>query len=136
PALPSATPPARPAISSVWPTCVRMPNLSKTSAPELMDTTGMPAETAPWIDFWSALGSGIDTIRPSGLRATWVSMSWLMATMSNLVGASYVYCTPMSLAPWATPFLTTDQNGSEAWPWVTTASLIPDRLPLLDPVLP
>jgi hypothetical protein len=88
PALPSAVPPARPAISSVWPTWVRMPNFWNTSAPELIDTTGMPAETAAVIDFWSALASGIDTIRPSGLRATWVSISWLIATMSNFVGAS------------------------------------------------
>src|SRR5918995_6641323 len=27
----------------------------------------------------------------------------------------------MSVAAWSTPFLTTDQNGSEACPWVTTA---------------
>ena len=26
----------------------------------------------------------------------------------------------MSLAAWSTPFLTTDQKGSDAWPWVTT----------------
>src|SRR6516225_9518298 len=35
----------------------------------------------------------------------------------------------MSFAPWATPFFTTDQNGSVAWPWVTTASLMPEREP-------
>src|SRR5215472_13116920 len=27
----------------------------------------------------------------------------------------------MSLAAWVTPFFTTDQKGSDAWPWVTTA---------------
>src|SRR5215207_7776714 len=33
----------------------------------------------------------------------------------------------MSSAPWSTPFLTTDQNGSEACPWVTTAILMSFR---------
>src|SRR5437763_13985217 len=39
----------------------------------------------------------------------------------------------MSLAAWAAPFLTTDQNGSDAWPCVTTArwmllrALLPDE---------
>src|SRR5215207_2545872 len=33
----------------------------------------------------------------------------------------------MSSAPLSTPFLTTDQNGSEACPWVTTAILMSFR---------
>src|SRR5262245_50312919 len=35
----------------------------------------------------------------------------------------------MSFAAWATPFFTTDQNGSVAWPCVTTASLMFEREP-------
>src|SRR5215472_13435087 len=35
----------------------------------------------------------------------------------------------MSLAAWATPFFTTDQNGSDAWPWVTTARWMLPRPP-------
>jgi hypothetical protein len=33
----------------------------------------------------------------------------------------------MSLPPCSTPFLKIDQNGSDAWPWVTTSMLIPAR---------
>jgi hypothetical protein len=53
-----------------------------------METTGMPAETADLIDLLSAAASGIETIRPSGFLATWASISWLMATMSKVGGAS------------------------------------------------
>jgi hypothetical protein len=44
-----------------------------------------------------------------------------MPTMSNVCGALYVTVAPMSFAARSTPFLTTDQNASDACPWVTTA---------------
>src|SRR5947207_6773476 len=44
-----------------------------------------------------------------------------MAHMSNVGGALYVTETPSSCAAALTPFDTTDQNGSDAWPCVTTA---------------
>src|SRR5574340_681196 len=39
----------------------------------------------------------------------------------------------MSLAAWSTPFFTTDQNGSDAWPWLTTSMLMFARSPLPPP---
>ena len=43
-----------------------------------------------------------------------------MATMSKVSGARYSTLAPVSFAARSTPFLTTDQNGSLAWPWLTT----------------
>src|SRR5689334_18122992 len=43
----------------------------------------------------------------------------------------------MSLAAWSTPFLTTDQKGSDAWPCVTTEMWMLERAPpVCPPVLP
>ena len=53
-------------------------------------------------------------------RLTAASINWLMATMSKVSGARYSTLAPVSCAAFSTPFLTTDQNGSEAWPWLTT----------------
>src|SRR6185436_12934408 len=40
---------------------------------------------------------------------------------------------PRSAAAWSTPFFTTDQNGSDAWPWVTT-SIVMSRPPVAPPL--
>src|SRR5918997_3238622 len=127
PSSSSRSPAPTPASNSVWPTWVSAPSSSLTSLPEFMETIGMPASFAFWIDSLKASASGIETTRPSGSEATAASMSWLIFTMSNVCGALYSTSTPMSSAPWSTPFLTTDQNGSEAWPWVTTAILMSPR---------
>ena len=79
----------------------------------------MPASTAAWIEGPRASASGMETISPSGLEATAASMSWAMATMSKVPGAWYSTVTPMSSAAAMAPFCTTDQKGSEAWPWET-----------------
>ena len=75
----------------------------------------------------SAVASGSEMTSPDGFFAQAASMSWPIFTMSKVSGALYVTLTPMSLPPWSTPFLKIDQNGSEAWPWVTTSMLIPAR---------
>ena len=54
-------------------------------------------------------------------------MSWPIFTMSKVSGALYSTLTPMSLPPWSTPFLKIDQNGSDAWPWVTTSMRMLER---------
>ena len=82
--------------------------------------TGMPASTAALMDGPRASASGTETTRPSGLEATAASISWAIATMSKVGGAWYSTLTPMSLPACSTPFWTTDQNGSDAWPWETT----------------
>src|SRR5688500_11463389 len=87
----------------------------------------MPASFAFCTDSCNATGSGMEMARPSGSEATAASISWLICTMSNVSGALYSTSTPMSAAAWSTPFLTTDQNGSEACPWVTTAILMSFR---------
>src|SRR3954467_8033878 len=102
--------------------CVITPSPDATSLPELMDTTGMPAATARRIAGPSAPLSGIDTTSPSGLVATAASISCDMATMSNVPGDWYSTPTPRSLPAASTPFLTTDQNGSDAWPCTTTTN--------------
>src|SRR6266508_259151 len=110
-----------PATSSVWPMCARTPRSANTSLPELIEITGIPASTAFLIDGPRASASGMLTISPSGFDATAPSIRWLMATMSKVGGALYVTDTPSSWAAALTPFDTIDQNGSDAWPWVTTA---------------
>src|SRR3712207_3620953 len=127
PSCASRSPAPTPAWNSVWPTCVSAPNSSLTSLPVFMETIGMPASFAFSIDSLSASGSGMEMTSPSGSEATAASMSWLIFTGSKVWGALYSTSTPMSAAPWSTPFLTTDQNGSEAWPWVTTAILMSPR---------
>src|SRR3954471_12003018 len=42
----------------------------------------------------------------------------------------------MRFAPASTPFLTTDQNGSEAWPCVTTTMLTPPPAGFADALVP
>src|SRR5918992_1047195 len=133
PSSASRSPAPSPAMNSVCPTCVSAPSSSLTSLPEFIETIGMPASLAFWIDSCRASASGIETTMPSGSEATAASMSWLIFTMSNVWGALYSTSTPMSVAPWSTPFLTTDQNGSEAWPWVTTAIRISPRSALPPP---
>ena len=80
----------------------------------------MPEATAFLIESPSAATSGIETAMPSGRLATVASISWLIWTMSKVSGARYSTVTPMSFAAASAPFLITDQNGSAAWPWVTT----------------
>ena len=80
----------------------------------------MPEATAFLIESPSASASGIETTRPSGCEATAASMICAICTMSKVPGERYSTVTPRSSAAWSTPFLTTDQNGSEAWPWLTT----------------
>src|ERR1051325_5403371 len=87
---------------------------------KLIEMTGIPAATAFLIDGPSAFASGIDTTRPSGFEATAASINCDIATMSNFGGAWYSTLTPMSFAAASTPFFTTDQNGSEVWPCLTT----------------
>src|SRR6266511_318280 len=115
------SPASCPATSSFCPMCARTPRSENTSLPELIEITGIPASTAFLIDGPSASASGMLTIRPSGFEATAPSIRWLLATMSKVGGALYVTDTPSSWAAALTPFDTIDQNGSDAWPWVTTA---------------
>ena len=115
-------PPPRPASYSVWPTCTATPSSSRTSEPEFMEMTGMPDATAFLMASPSASASGTDTTRPSGCEATAASMICAICTMSKVSGARYSTVTPRSSAAWSTPFLTTDQNGSAAWPWLTTTN--------------
>src|SRR3712207_4748545 len=124
PASAIRSPAPSPAMSSVCPTCVSAPSSSLTSPPELSVTTGMSASIAPWIESSRASASGTEMARPSGSEATAASISWLILTMSKVSGALYLTSTPMSSAAWSTPFLTTDQNGSDACPCVTTAMVI------------
>src|SRR6266540_4076145 len=114
------SPASCPATSSFCPMCARTPRSENTSLPELIEITGIPASTAFLIDGPSASASGMLTIRPSGFEATAPSIRWLMATMSKVPGARYSAVTASSAAAALTPLATTDQNGSEAWPWVTT----------------
>src|SRR6266508_2701309 len=111
-----------PASNSVCPTCTSTPSFANTSLPEFIEITGIPAATAALIEGPSASASGMLTTRPSGSEATAASISWLMATMSNVSGAWYATWTPMSSAAAFTPLAATDQNGSDAWPWVTTTN--------------
>src|SRR5919198_702399 len=57
--------------------------------------------------------------------------------MSKVCGARYSAVTPSSAAAAFTPLATTDQNGSDAWPCVTTAIRNPFWLtaPLVWPVV-
>ena len=59
-----------------------MPRSLKTSEPEFIDTTGIPAATAFLIEGLSASGFGIETTRPDGFLATAASMRADMAGMS------------------------------------------------------
>ena len=113
-------PAMRPAANSVWPTWTSTPRFAKSSEPEFIEITGMPAATAASIDGPSASASGIVTTMPSGCEATAASMIWLISTMSNVPGAWYSTVTPMSSAAASTPLAATDQNGSDDWPWDTT----------------
>ena len=80
----------------------------------------MSEATAFLIESPSASASGIETTRPSGCEATAASMICAICTMLKPSGERYSTVTPRSSAALSTPFLTTDQNGSEAWPWLTT----------------
>ena len=82
--------------------------------PEFIETTGMPEATAFLIASPSASASGIETTRPSGCEATAASMIWPICTMLKPSGERYSAVTPRSSAALSTPFLTTDQNGSDA----------------------
>ena len=112
-------PAARPDSYSGCPTWAATPSPAKTSDPEFKDTTGMPAATADLIESPRASASGIEMARPSGWLATAESISWPIWIMSNVSGARYSTVTPRSFAAASKPFLTIDQNGSAAWPWVT-----------------
>ena len=59
-----------------------MPRSLKTSDPEFIDTTGIPAAMAFSIAPPSASGFGIETTRPVGFLATAASMSETMPGMS------------------------------------------------------
>src|SRR5450759_693084 len=127
PAAFMSAPAFSPEIVSSWPTWVRMPSALYESDPEFAEMTGMPAATAFWMLGPRAVASGIDTTSPAGFFATAASMRAAILTMSKVSGALYSTLTPMSLPAWSTPFLKIDQNGSEAWPWVTTSMRIDDR---------
>jgi hypothetical protein len=75
-------PAPRPASNSVWPTWTSTPSFLKTSEPEFIETTGMPAATAFWMAGPSASAFGIETTRPVGFLATAASMSETMPGMS------------------------------------------------------
>src|SRR6218665_2622750 len=117
----SFSPADLPASYSDWPTWSTAPSFLENSSPELIGTTGIPALTSRSMAGPRADASGSETTRPSGFWLTAASISRLIATMSKLSGARYLTLTPASLPPASTPFLTTDQNASLAWPWVTTA---------------
>ena len=74
----------------------------------------MPEATAFLIESPSAAASGTETTRPSGLLATAASISWDISTMSKVAGARYSTLAPVTFCASSTPFLTTDQNGSDA----------------------
>ena len=59
-----------------------MPRLLKTSEPEFIETTGMPAATAFLIEGLRASGFGIETTRPVGFFATAASIRADMPGMS------------------------------------------------------
>ena len=82
PAALKRSPAPMPAWNSVWPTWARIPRLLKTSEPEFIDTTGIPASTAFLIAGLSASGFGIETTRPFGFLATAASMRADMPGMS------------------------------------------------------
>ena len=96
----------------------RAPSSLLTSSPLSIEMTGIPAATAARIESPNASASGIETTRPSGLVAMAASISCAMATMSKVAGAWYWTIAPILSPPASTPFLTTDQKGSDAWPWV------------------
>src|SRR6056300_42521 len=68
----------------------------------------------------NASPSGMDTTNPSGSWFTAASINCDIATMSNVSGARYSTFAPVCCAASSTPFFTTDQNGSFAWPCDTT----------------
>ena len=74
------------------------------------------------------VGIGHRDDQPEGRLATAASINWLMRTMSKLPGAWYSTRIPSAFAASSTPFATTDQNGSDDWPWVTTTMRV--RSPL------
>ena len=82
PAALNRSPAPRPAWNSVCPTWALMPRSRKTSEPEFIETTGMPASTAFLIEGDSASAFGIETTRPVGFLATAASMSCDILTMS------------------------------------------------------
>ena len=117
-------PPPTPASNSVWPTWALIPNLAKSSEPEFIDTTGIPAAIAAFTDFPRAAASGKVITIPFGFCETALSISFAISTMSKVPGAVYLHLIFISLQAESTPFLATDQKGSLAWPCETTITSI------------
>ena len=82
PAALNRSPAPRPAAYSVCPTWARMPRSRKTSEPEFIDTTGIPAAIAFSIAGLSASAFGMDTTSPVGFLATAASIRADMPGMS------------------------------------------------------
>ena len=85
PAAASRRPASSPARLSIWPTCASTPSSLKTSLPELIETTGMPAFTARRMAGASP-SDGIETTSPSGLVATAWSISALIRSTLKTSG--------------------------------------------------
>ena len=66
---------AVPATDSSDPKWLSAPNSLEREPPELMVMTGMPADTARWMDAFNASGLAIDTTRPSTFSLTAASIS-------------------------------------------------------------
>jgi hypothetical protein len=97
-------------------------------------TTGAPGfvlrltDVREYTQLLPCVGARIDeTSSPAGRDATAASMSWLMRTMSKLVGAWYSTRTPRSSAASVMPFATTDQKGSADCPCVTATMRMFER---------
>src|SRR3954447_6975225 len=116
----SRAPAARPAIVSVWPTCVIAPSRWKSSAPEFRVTIGMPAALAFASESLIALALGTDTASPSTFCeiAAEISCACFWGSLFDGLQMSW---TPSSLAACWAPFLTTDQNEPSSL-WVTIAN--------------
>src|SRR5215217_341838 len=80
---------------------------------------GMPLPVAWRAKSDSASGSTTVIAMPLGSEAMAASIFFCISTTSNDSGARYSTSTPKSLEACLRPFCTTDQNGSEADPWVT-----------------
>ncbi len=93
--------------------CPRKPSRSHAASPELTESAGIPAATAALMDGASASGSGTEIASALGRLATAASMSWLIRTMSKLLGAWYSSLTPSSRAASPAPLATMDQKGSD-----------------------
>ena len=85
PAAAIRSPASRPACASGWPTWARIPNWRHRSAPEFIETTGIPARSARRTAGPMA-GSGIETTRPSGLLSTASLMRSRMRATENVSG--------------------------------------------------